>query len=86
MNKEQCKTLAEVTSNIVFFCYNCLQALPTALQYFENQALVESKITAVEKSVTEVQCSECKLHDTVNRVEAQFDHFQKSVESLTKRL
>jgi len=82
MNKEQCKTLSEVTSNVVFFCYTCLEALPTALKYFDNQALVESKITAVEKSVTEVQCSERKLHDTVNRVEAQFNHFQKSVESL----
>jgi len=56
MNKEQCKTLAEVTSNIVFFFViaNCLQALPTALKYFENQVLVDFKITAVEKSVTEV--------------------------------
>ena len=46
--------------------------------------MVESKITTVEKSVTEVQCSERKLHDTVNRVEDQFKHFQKSIEFLLK--
>jgi len=55
-----------------------------ALKYFDNQTLVESKITAVEKSATEVQCSERKLHETVHKVKAQFDHFQKSVESLLK--
>jgi len=84
ISKDQCEALSEVTSNVVFFCKTCLEALPVALKYFDNQALVESKITAVEKSVTEVQCSECKLHEAVHKVEAQFDHFQKSVESLLK--
>ena len=84
ISKEQCKALSEVSNNIVFFCDTCLQALHTALKYYDNQAYVESKITTIEKSVTEVQCCERKLNDTVNKVEAQFDHFRKSVESLIK--
>ena len=82
MSKDLCTALSEVTHNVVFFCNTCLQALPTALKYYDNQALVESKVTTIKKSVTEIQCSERKLCDTATRVETQFDSLRKSLESL----
>ena len=42
---------------------------------------VDSRIIAVKKSVTEIQCTERKLHKSLEKVEAQIKFFQKTVES-----
>ena len=56
--------------------------VPVALRHYDNQVLVESRITAVETSVTEIQCSERKLYESVKSVESQIESFQKSIKSL----
>ena len=66
----------------MFFCSSCIEVVPIALRHYDNQVLVESRITAVETSVTEIQCSERKLHDTVKSVETQIEAFQNSIKSL----
>ena len=70
------------TPNIVFFCSSCIQVVPVALRHYDNQVLVESRITAVETFVIEIQCSERKLHETVKSVESQIESFQKSIKLL----
>jgi len=49
---------------------------------YDNQVLVESRITAVETSITKIQCSERKLHKTVKSIESQIKAFQNSIKSL----
>ena len=56
--------------------------VPFALKHYDSKVFVNSKITAVEKLVTEIQCSEQKLHESVEKVETQMKSFQKSIESL----
>jgi len=67
---------------ILYFCSSCIQVLPIALRHYDNQVLVESRITAVKTSVTEIQCSERKLHESVKSTESQIEAFQNSVKSL----
>ena len=76
----RCNAIANLsTPNIVFFCSSCIQVVPVAVRHYDNQVLVESRITAVE---TSIQCSERKLHETVKSVESQIESFQKSIKSL----
>ena len=70
---------------VVLLCFGYLPSLPVALKHHDNEMFVDSRITAVEKSVTEIQCTERKLHLSVEKVEAQIQSFQKSVESFLPR-
>ena len=83
LSTDECNAIANIsTPNIVFFCSSCIQVVPVALRHYDNQVLVESRITAVETSVIEIQCSERKLHESVKSVESQIESFQKSIKSL----
>ena len=83
LSTDECNAIANIsTPNIVFFCSSCIQVVPVALRHYDNQVLVESRITAVKTSVTEIQCSERKLHESVKSVESQIESFQKSIKSL----
>jgi len=66
----------------MFFCSSCVEVVPIALRHYDNQVVVESKITAVKTSVTEIRCSEHKLHETVK---PQIDVFQNSIKSLLNK-
>jgi len=50
ISPDQCNVLNKVVSNVVYFCSTCLERLPLALQYYENQACVEQRLEAVETS------------------------------------
>jgi len=82
ISEEQCKVLSEISSNVIFMCSGCLPTLPIAIKHYENEIFVDSRITAIEQSVTEIQCSERKLHESVEKVETKIESFQKSIESL----
>jgi len=82
---DQCKALSEVTSNVVMLGSTTYTALKYTIRLTIKHYL-SLTITVVENSVTEVQCCKCKLHDTVNKEQAQLDHFYKSVESLLKNI
>ena len=83
LSNAQCNVIADLsTPNVMFFCCSCIEVVPFALWHYDNQVLVESRITAIETSVTEIQCSERKLHETVKSVESQIDAFHNSIKLL----
>lgn len=57
LSEEQCILIGNASSNIVFFCTPCLQALPMTFQSYEGFSLVDSRISGVEKSISELQTS-----------------------------
>jgi len=67
--------LSEIGNNVVFTCFGCLQVLLVALKHYDNEIFVNSRITTIEQSVTEIQCSKCKLHKSVEKVETQIKSF-----------
>jgi len=52
LSEDQCNILDGVTSSIVFFCSTCLQLLPAALKCYDSLSLVDSRVVAVENSVS----------------------------------
>ena len=54
LSEDQCNILDGVTINIVFFCSTCLQLLPAALKCYDSLSLVDSRVVAVENSVSEI--------------------------------
>ena len=75
MSEDQCRVLDTVTNSIVFFCPKCLQLLPTALKSFDSLSLVDTKVTAIEKSVLEIQ----KAEKQFSSLSTKHDSLYKSV-------
>ena len=63
----------------VYFCSPCLQLLPVALKYYDAQTHVDSSVARIENSLLEIQKSEKKLSDLVNKFETQLHDHHKSV-------
>lgn len=68
LSEDQCSILDSVTSNIVFFCSTCLPLLPVALKCYDSLPLVDSRVEAVENSVSEIR-----------KAEKQFNSLQPSM-------
>ena len=74
-----CNALSNVIGNIVYFCSHCLQLLPVALKYYDAQTHVDSSVARIENSLLEIQKSEKKLSDLVNKFKTQLHDHHKSV-------
>ena len=74
LNNEQCKVIANLnTPNIVFFCSSCIQVFPVALRCYDSQPDIDSKVSTLEKSVSEIQLTESKLNKIMKNVETQLE-------------
>ena len=83
LNNEQCKVIASLnTPNIVFFCSSCIQVFPVALRCYDSQPDIDSKVSTLEKSVSEIQLTESKLNEIMKNVETQLEKHQKAISSL----
>ena len=77
-----CNVLSNVVTNIVFFCTSCLKMLPVALKCFDCQSVIDSKVTSIDKSLLEIQQSEKRLCELINKVETQLADHHKSMDSM----
>ena len=57
LSEEQCVLIGNASSNVLFFCTPCLQALPVAFQSYEGFLMVDARISTIEKSISESQTS-----------------------------
>ena len=69
ISSEQCEVLSNVVSNIVFFLSTCIKQLPHALQSYDYQGFVDSRLDSIENQLSEVQSTSVKLSELVNKVE-----------------
>ena len=79
---EQCEVLSNVVSNIVLFCSTCIKRLPHALQSYDYQDFVDSRLESIENQLSEVQSTSDKLSELVNKVESQLCDNRKSLDSM----
>lgn len=80
ISQDHCNVLSKVVRNIVFFCTNCLEKVPAALQYYEDQVYVDSRLESVESKLSEVhQSTERKLSETIKTIESQLGDFRKEI-------
>ena len=77
-----CNVLSSVVSNVVFFCTPCLQLLPVALKYYDCQSYIDSKVATIDKSLSEIQLSEKRLCELVNKVETHLAEHHKSMDTM----
>ena len=57
LSDEQCILIGNASRNIVFFCTSCLEVLPGAFKSYDIYSLVDSRVSNVEKSITDVHSS-----------------------------
>ena len=83
LSNEQCNVIANLdTPNIVFFCSSCIQVFPIALRCYDNHSIIDSKVSTLEKSVSEIQLTESKLNEIMKNVESQLEKHQKAITTL----
>jgi len=83
LNNEQCNVLANFTTpNIVFFCSFCIKVFPVALRYYDSQSVIDSKVSALEKSVSEIQLTKTIINEIMKNVEIQLEKHQKAITAL----
>ena len=70
----------------MLFCTPCLQILPIALKCFDSQSYVDSKVKTIEQSHSEIQNTEKRLSETIERVEIQFNKHYKSINTMLNGL
>lgn len=81
ISPDQCSVLSKVMGNIVFFCSTCLEKVPMALQYFEEQACVDTRLESVEIKLQEVQTTEKKLSEAINNIDSKLCGYHKEITS-----
>ena len=86
ISADVCNALSSVIHNIVFFCSPCLQILPVALKHYDTQSYVDSNFTCIESSLLEIQKSETKIYDFVNKFETQLNDHHKLLRTLKDQL
>ena len=79
---DACKVLSDVVSNIVFFCTPCLQMLPVALKYHECQSYMDSKVSCIDKFLSEIQQCEKRLCELATKVESELAEHHKSMDTM----
>ena len=80
ISRVDCNILSKVVHNIVFFCTICLEKVPAALQYHEDQVYVDTRLEFVESKLSEVhQSTKRKLSDTIKTIESQLGDFRKEI-------
>ena len=52
LSEEQCILIGNASRNIVFFCTPCLEALPEALKSFDGFTVVDSRVSTIEKAIS----------------------------------
>ena len=57
LSEEQCILIGNATRNVVFFCTPCLEALPEAFKSYDGFSLVDSRVSTIEKSISDMQTS-----------------------------
>ena len=70
------------SNHIVFVCSPYLQLLSIALKYHDTQSCFDSCIARIESSLSEIQKSERKLCDLVNKFKTQLHNPHKSMENV----
>ena len=55
---------------------------PVALRCYDSQSDIDSKVSTLEKSVSEIQLTESKLNEIMKNVETQLEKHQKAISSL----
>ena len=81
ISPDQCSVLSNVVGNIVFFCLTCLEKVPMALLYFEEQVCVDTRLESVESKLQEVQSTEKKLSEAIKNIESQLGGYHKEITS-----
>ena len=71
--------LNNIVGNIVFFCSTCLEKVPMALQFYEEQICVDSRLESVETKLSEVQSTEKKLSEAIKIIESQLGGYHKEI-------
>ena len=80
ISRVDCNILSKVVHNIVFFCTICLEKVPAALQYHEDQVYVDTKLEFVESKLSEVhQSTKRKLSETIKTIESELGDFRKEI-------
>jgi len=80
---DQCNVLSNITAeNVVFFCSTCVQRLPHALEAFDFQGFVDSRLESIENQLSEVHSTNQKLSEVVKKVELQLSDNRKSLEGI----
>ena len=73
---EKCILIGNASRNIVFFCTSCLEVLP---ETFDIYSLVDSRVSNVEKSITDVHSS------TFQGLKAELTNLQLVTSSLATK-
>ena len=85
ISEEQIILLGNVR-NVLFFCNTCLNTLPIALKYFEDLSPMDSRITAVEKSIAEIQSTGNQVNNEVHQFSKQNQEVANQISSLTTEI
>ena len=65
----------------MFFCSSCIQVFPVALRCYDSQPDIDSKVSTLEKSVSEIQLTESKLNKIMKNVETLIDDHKAALGS-----
>jgi len=83
LSSDECSVIAKLqVPNILFFCSSCIQAIPVAMHCYDSQSFLDSKVSTLEKSLSEIQKTESKLCEIVKNVESQLEKHQKAITTL----
>jgi len=89
LSEELCILVGNATKHIVFLCSPCLQALPIAFKYYDGFSNFDSRISNIEKLLSEEQSFDNQL-DTVSKDVQQFSNQYKElsnqIHDLTSRV
>ena len=56
-----------------------MRVFPVALRHCDSESILDSKVTTLEKSVSEIQHTESKLCEIMKSVEIQLEKHQKAI-------
>jgi len=57
ISDEQCILIGNASRNVVFLCTSCLEVLPEAFRSYDIYSLVDSRVSSVEKAISEAHTS-----------------------------
>ena len=81
ISPDRCNVLSNLVGNIVFFCSTCLENVPMAIQYFDEQVRVDLRLASVESKLSEVQSNEKKLSEAIKSIESQLGGYHEQIAS-----
>jgi len=55
--KDKCILIGNASRNVIFFCTSCLEVLPEAFRSYDIYSLVDSRVSSVEKAISEAHTS-----------------------------